>query len=168
MAFVQHAGGLAGYRTHLVAYPSERLAIVFLSNDAAAIPSLAAFHVAESCLGERMTPAPAGIDLPIESVRACAGLYRGTNNDNVLPLVEQDGRLALQGMPLRALGPGRFAFERSIAGSTLTFDDDSAASSSTTPAARSTASPAVTRRPRSTRPRSPACSPAPSSPHPGA
>jgi CubicO group peptidase (beta-lactamase class C family) len=124
LAFVQHAGGLAGYRTHLVAYPGERLAIVFLSNDDAAIPSLAAFHVAESCLGERMTPAPAGVDLPVESVRACAGLYRGTNNDNVLSLVEQDGRLALQGAPLRVLGPGRFAFQRSIAGSTLTFDDD--------------------------------------------
>ena len=85
---------LAGYRTHLIAYPDERLAIVFLSNDAAAIPSLAAFHVAESCLGERMTPAPARIDLPIESVRACAGSI-GANNDNVLSLVEQDGRTPL-------------------------------------------------------------------------
>jgi hypothetical protein len=108
---LEHGGGLAGYRTHLLAYPTEGVGVVVLGNDAALWPGQLARRVAEAWLGERMTPAPARPPPPpIEEIKALAGVYRAQSGD-VLSLAEQDGKLRLHGIPqsLWPLGPASFA-----------------------------------------------------------
>ena len=110
LAILEHGGGHGGYRTHLLAYPSENFAVVVLCNDAAAWPAYLARHVAEGRLADRMTPKHEFGPMPKrQAVQAHAGLYRTANND-VLSLIEQDGSLYAQGVPLalRPLGPGMF------------------------------------------------------------
>jgi CubicO group peptidase (beta-lactamase class C family) len=113
LAILEHGGGNAGYRTHLLAYPSENFAVVALCNDAAAWPAQLARRVAEGCLADRMTAAPEFGPTPThQALRARAGLYRTANND-VLALTEQDGALYMQGLPLplRPLSPDIFTLE---------------------------------------------------------
>ena len=110
LAILEHGGGHAGYRTHLLAYPSENFAVVALCNTAAAWPAQLARRVAEGCLADRMTPAPVFGPTPTrQALQAHAGLYRTANND-VLSLTLQDGALYVQGLPLalRPLSPGMF------------------------------------------------------------
>ena len=110
LAILEHGGGHGGYRTHLLAYPSENFAVVVLCNDSAAWPAYLARHVAEGRLAHRMTPKHEFGPLPErQAVQAHAGLYRTADND-VLSLIEHDGALYAQGVPLalRPLGPGVF------------------------------------------------------------
>ncbi|HEX4196799.1 MAG TPA: serine hydrolase domain-containing protein [Caulobacteraceae bacterium] len=81
---VEHAGGLAGYRTKFTAFPDENLSVVVLSNSGAADPSKLAMDVAEVFIGERMgepaaTPPapepPTGEPVPAETAAACVGDY---------------------------------------------------------------------------------------------
>jgi hypothetical protein len=111
LATLEHGGGLAGYRTHLLAYPTEDFGVVILGNDAAAWPGLLARRVAEAYLGERMAPAAVRAPAPsLKAVQALAGCYRSPDGD-VLLLVERDGQLHVQGLPqsLWPLGPSSFA-----------------------------------------------------------
>jgi CubicO group peptidase (beta-lactamase class C family) len=111
LATLEHGGGMAGYRTHLLAYPSERLGVVVLCNDAAAIPAVVARQVAETFLADRMTPAPPTPPAPPpEAIVARAGCYRAPEGD-VIALTECDGELFVQGLPrpLRALSANSFA-----------------------------------------------------------
>lgn len=108
---LEHGGGLAGYRTELLAYPTEGFGVVVLCNDAAAWPALTARRVAEVFLADRMAPAPTTLPAPAaEAVRARAGCYRAPDGD-VLALVERDGKLFIQGLPrsLRPLTADTFA-----------------------------------------------------------
>ena len=96
----------------MLAYPSEGFAVVALCNDAAAWPARMARRVAESCLADRMAPAPAlGPNPPTRTLKALAGLYRTAND--VLVLDERDGSLFLRGLPiaLRPLGAHTFALD---------------------------------------------------------
>jgi CubicO group peptidase (beta-lactamase class C family) len=113
LPILEHGGGLAGYRTHLLAYPSEGFAVVALCNDAAAWPALLARRVAESCLADRLAPAPAlGPNPAARALKAHAGLYRSAAGD-VLALDERDGKLFLRGLPfaLRPLAADTFALD---------------------------------------------------------
>jgi len=108
---LEHGGGLAGYRTHLLAYPTEDLGVVVLGNDATLWPGQLARRVAEAWLGERMAPAPPRPPSPpTEEIKARAGVYRAQSGD-VLSLAEQDGKLRLHGIPqsLWPFGPASFA-----------------------------------------------------------
>ncbi len=108
---LEHGGGLAGYRTEVLAYPTEGFGVVVLCNDAAAWPALAARRVAEVFLADRVTPAPKRQPAPaIETVRARAGCYRASQGD-VVSLIEREGKLFLQGLPgsLWPLSPDIFA-----------------------------------------------------------
>jgi CubicO group peptidase (beta-lactamase class C family) len=110
LAILEHGGGHAGYRTHLLAYPSENFAVVALCNDAAAWPAQLVRRVAEGCLADRMTPAPEFGPMPTrQALQAHSGVYRTANND-VLSLTEQDGALYVHGLPLalRPMSPDMF------------------------------------------------------------
>lgn len=110
---IEHGGGMAGYRTHLLTYPSEGLGVVILGNSAAGFPGQRARQVAEAYLGERMTPGPAKPRaLPVEAMQARAGTYRAATGD-VLSLALRDGSLAIEGLPgsLWPLSPTCLALE---------------------------------------------------------
>jgi len=128
LAIVEHGGGLAGYRTQLLAYPTEGFGVVVLCNDAAASPAQIAGEVAEACLSERMTPASVTApDIAIERVRARAGLYRSADKD-LLRLNERDGKLFITGLPspLHMLGPDVYALD-DLHGVAMTFEAADAA-----------------------------------------
>ena len=55
---VEHSGGLAGYRTEDIWFPSERLAVVVLCNSGAADPAQLARRVADLYLKGAAAPAP--------------------------------------------------------------------------------------------------------------
>jgi CubicO group peptidase (beta-lactamase class C family) len=123
LAMVEHGGGLAGYRTQVLAYPSEGFGVVVLCNDAAAWPAQIAGQVAEACLSERMTPAPATAPgIAIERVQARAGIYRSAGKE-LMRLNERDGKLFIAGLPapLRTLGPDIYALD-DLHGVTMTFE----------------------------------------------
>jgi hypothetical protein len=100
LAMLEHGGGHAGYRTQLQVYPSEGFGVVVLCNDAAALPQLLARQIAEIYLADRMAPPPAQApSQTIEAVRARAACYRATNGV-LLSLIEREGRLYLEGIPV--------------------------------------------------------------------
>jgi CubicO group peptidase (beta-lactamase class C family) len=108
---LEHGGGMAGYRTHLLAYPTESLGVVVLGNDGTLWPGQLARRMGEAYLGERMAPAsPRPPSPPIAEIKARAGVYRAQSGD-VLSLAEQDGKLRLHEIPqpLWPLGPASFA-----------------------------------------------------------
>jgi CubicO group peptidase (beta-lactamase class C family) len=81
---VEHAGGLAGYRTKFLAFPGEQLSVVVLSNSGAADPSKLASDLAGVFIGERMTEPeptpdvaepPAGEPVAAEAQAAYVGDY---------------------------------------------------------------------------------------------
>jgi CubicO group peptidase (beta-lactamase class C family) len=60
---VDHSGGLAGYRTEDMWFPSQRLGVVVLCNSGAANPTVLGQRVADVYLKDAPLPAPAGLGL---------------------------------------------------------------------------------------------------------
>lgn len=107
---VSHGGGDAGYRTHLLRFPSKRLSITVFSNDARFDPGAIAYRIADLYIPEpASTPkpetggnsAPASVNVPPAVLDSYAGeweLAPGT----VANLSRQGARLVV------SLGPQRF------------------------------------------------------------
>jgi hypothetical protein len=116
LAAVNHGGGLAGYRTHVVWFPEQRFSVVCLCNNGSVNPGDLASKVAEVCLAPDMKSPPsatkrnvASIVLSAGEVHAMAGLYR-REEGGYIELVDRDGKLFPRGAPseLIALDKRRF------------------------------------------------------------
>lgn len=79
---VEHSGGDAGYRTHLLHFPAQKFAVVVLSNLASFSPGSMTFGIADIFLADQFTSEtfPPAITLPAEQVKAFAGNYYSTRN----------------------------------------------------------------------------------------
>jgi hypothetical protein len=55
---VEHGGSLAGFRTHVLRFPDERMGVIVLCNTSSANPSQLARSVAELFLGDALRPLP--------------------------------------------------------------------------------------------------------------
>lgn len=137
LATVQHGGGLAGYRTHVLWFPAQRLSVVCLCNNGSANPSDLAGKMAELYLSADMkSPAVAAkrnvsaISLSAEEVHAKAGLYR-REEGGYIDIVERDGKLFRSGAPnnLIALDNRRFTDKDAPEGWELQFDSGNPAKS---------------------------------------
>jgi CubicO group peptidase (beta-lactamase class C family) len=116
---VSHGGADAGYRSHFLRFPDQRLSIAVLCNFPAADPGRRANRVADVYLGDIMGPAPvaaeatamATVPVPRNELEPLAGLYVGE-----LPIQVQRVRLvgdtlrlgSESGAPLRPIGNDRF------------------------------------------------------------
>jgi CubicO group peptidase (beta-lactamase class C family) len=116
LSTVSHGGADAGYRSHYVRFPEQKLSVTCLCN-AVVDPAAFSRDVAALYLADRMEPAPvrAGaapqVDLPLTELEKAAGLYWNERNEEVMRLRLADGKLSLSigaRGELVPTGPGRF------------------------------------------------------------
>jgi CubicO group peptidase (beta-lactamase class C family) len=118
LKLVEHSGGDAGFRSHLIRFPSERFAVIVLANAADSSPGELARRVADVYLEGKLKPvaegkaAPKGKAVPErKEVPANAALFDAYAGEyRVLPgltvtVTKERGRLtaAAEGFPKRAL-----------------------------------------------------------------
>jgi hypothetical protein len=115
---VSHGGADAGYRSHFLRFPDQRLSVAVLCNFPTSDPGGRANRVAEAYLGELMTqdaggsaPAAATATVPRAELAALAGWYRGELPHQVFRIRMEGDSLRLgmgAGQTLRPLGGSRF------------------------------------------------------------
>ncbi len=59
---LHHSGGWRGFRSHLLRFPEDRLAVVILANVATAAPGPLARQIADICIADRLDPLPPADD----------------------------------------------------------------------------------------------------------
>jgi hypothetical protein len=122
---IGHSGGDAGFRSHVVFFPGQRLGVAVFSNLGSFNPGAVAMQVADIYLEGRFAapaasaapapaakPAPEPIALSAESLKACAGTYWLESNLLRKLVVESDKlvyvRSADNRSELAPLSPTRF------------------------------------------------------------
>ncbi len=122
LPIVEHGGSDAGYRSHFLRFPGAQLSVAVLCNLAGTEPGGLARRVADLYLADQLAPEPGeqpAVDLSQEELGRLAGVYRHRESDLAWRIDLRDGRLTLDagpGLPLSALGDGRFR----LAGSEVT------------------------------------------------
>lgn len=79
LSAVDHSGGDAGFRTHLLHFPEQKFAVTVLSNLASFTPGKLAFEIADIFLAEYFTDEPATptVTLTPEQLKVFEGTYYG-------------------------------------------------------------------------------------------
>jgi len=100
VAEVSHTGATAGYRAFLARYPEQRVAVAMLCNSGSANPTTLGHAIADAFLGPAATrresiSSPAGITVPMDELRAYAGLYRDPMTGESIRLVVAEDRLRI-------------------------------------------------------------------------
>ncbi|MHB8507891.1 MAG: serine hydrolase domain-containing protein [Candidatus Dormibacteria bacterium] len=136
---VQHSGGDAGYRAHLVSLPSHRLAVTLLANHGGLDASALALRVADVFLepsGDAESPA-ASTPKALASGEAALldGVYVNEMSGVSTRVVGNEGGVAIQvsdavRIPLRSLGKRRFQFASTSLAS-ISFQPDQAGAAAT-------------------------------------
>lgn len=124
---VEHSGGDAGFRAHMMRFPEQRFSAIVLCNAGEADPTLLARQVADLYLQGQLGPEPAKPasarrakddaapppELPPERLAAYAGAYFSPELGVLYFLTVRDGRLYLRHprgeTPLRPAGKDSFA-----------------------------------------------------------
>ncbi|MDP2884177.1 MAG: serine hydrolase domain-containing protein [Ignavibacteria bacterium] len=128
---VSHSGSTAGYRAFLVRYPKQHLSVALLCNLAAMNPDSLAHQTADMFLSDYASERnPEVISLPLNALKARAGLYRNPRLDTPLRLSLRDGRLYVgrsELLPLSDMdflvgnGPNRILFSTRGQGNRFSF-----------------------------------------------
>jgi CubicO group peptidase (beta-lactamase class C family) len=105
---IEHSGGDAGYRAHLLWLPDEDLAIAILCNLSTTLPGQLARRVADLCLGRTLDPQPADSTRTPEDLTSLTGLYQDPKTGTVFRVHLADGTLKLATVTLTPLADGRF------------------------------------------------------------
>jgi CubicO group peptidase (beta-lactamase class C family) len=103
---VEHSGGDAGYRSHLMRFPDQRFSVACLCNYGGANPVLFARRVADIYLAGALAPEPAkpapvtaAVTLTEQEMKSKVGAYWDST-------AEELGRVSLDGGKLRLSAPG--------------------------------------------------------------
>jgi CubicO group peptidase (beta-lactamase class C family) len=111
---VEHSGGDAGFRAHVVRFPDEHLTIIVLGNAGNINPHDRAYAVANLMLGETSGGARTATDtatLDETMLTDCTGLFANTATGETRLIELRDGRLMLGSDPdhvLRLIGSDMF------------------------------------------------------------
>ncbi len=109
---VEHSGGDAGYRTHLIHFPDQRFAVVVLANLGSIRPGTLALRAADLWLAEHLHAGTGqAITLDEDALKALAGYYYHAGTQDTLNLT-CDGVLKLGGW--LALEPLDTAYFRAV------------------------------------------------------
>jgi hypothetical protein len=92
LRMIYHSGGTAGYRSHLVWFPEQRLGIAVLSNLSTFLAERLALQVADACLGTRFVQDLRTIDPDPGAYAAYVGAYL-LPNGLLVRVEEKDGHL---------------------------------------------------------------------------
>lgn len=102
LKIVEHSGGDAGYRSHLMRFPDQRFSVACLCNAGNANPTLLARRVAEVYLAGQFTELTAPPSAPVASVTltdqqraAKEGSYWSTETSDLARVTQTDGKLFL-------------------------------------------------------------------------
>jgi CubicO group peptidase (beta-lactamase class C family) len=107
-AVVQHGGAYGGYRSYLLLFPDDDVAVATLCNAATANPVALSQRVADVFLGDRLAAAPAraipaanvapasapAVTVPAERLAAYAGAYWDARTESLRRFAVRDGALA--------------------------------------------------------------------------
>jgi len=115
---VEHSGGDAGYRSHLVRFPAQHFSVAVLCN-LSLNPGSLARQVADLYLASELKPEPAkpeppAVKLAQEQVAGKAGIYVNPDGDLIRRFAAEGGSLRIKpsasgpGFELRALSETRF------------------------------------------------------------
>ncbi|MCP3097802.1 beta-lactamase family protein [Myxococcus sp. K15C18031901] len=111
LRMVGHDGMGGGYRTDVILFPDQRLAIVALCNGATIPVSDLTRKVAEVYLGDLLKDViPPAVALPEAELAALAGDYWSPWTDEVVRLEVKDGALRQVGVPTAFVPMGQGAF----------------------------------------------------------
>jgi len=143
LRIVEHAGGLGGYRAHLIRFPLQHVSVATLCNVSSIIPGSLARQAADVVITDFREPRPAQprpdapgrggqsattpstVSAPAAgSLEAFAGTYASDEIDATFRITVRDGRLHLlrdddnEPLPLQAAGDGLFRTQ----GMTIAFE----------------------------------------------
>jgi len=115
---VEHSGGDAGYRSHLLRFPAQHFSVAVLCN-LSLNPSQLVRQVADLYLASELKPEPAkpeepAVKLAPDEVAGKAGIYVNPDGDVIRRFVAEGGSLRIRpgasgpGLELRALSDSRF------------------------------------------------------------
>lgn len=121
LATVDHGGADAGYRSDMIRFPDQHFSVACLCNLASANPSELTRKVAEIYLAKEMKPeekpredAEKSVSLTADQLNSRTGTYLNSDDDQVLRLSVQNGKLQVgmgwgeDSYELRALSEDRF------------------------------------------------------------
>ena len=117
LKIVEHSGGDAGYRSHLMRFPEQRFSVACLCNLGSISPSRLSRQIADIYLAgelkkEDPKPAAAAVKLSEQELAAKAGLYRNPRTESLRRVALKDGKLSVQfgetGIELTPLDANRF------------------------------------------------------------
>jgi CubicO group peptidase (beta-lactamase class C family) len=128
---VEHGGAYGGYRTHLMRFPTQRVAVATLCNVNTANAAGLTQRVAAVFLGDRFTtvgPVAAGapssaptVRLSREQLARFAGAYWDANTEDLIRLEVRDTVLAIVGGPALLIPTSETTFRNSNSANTATF-----------------------------------------------
>lgn len=100
---VDHSGGDAGYRSHLLRFPDQKFGVSCLCNYGQVNPSALAYQVADIYLAAQLTPPPerampAGIELTEEELKGRVGVFWEGRSEELVRTVIGEGKLRLTGL----------------------------------------------------------------------
>jgi CubicO group peptidase (beta-lactamase class C family) len=121
LKIVEHSGGDAGYRSHLIRFPDQRFSVACLCNVGSANPSLLTKQVSEVYLTGQLTEAKsqstqnapaAEVKLTDQQIAAKVGIYWSSNSGDIARVTEKDGKLFIAAAggssPLSPVAENRF------------------------------------------------------------
>lgn len=129
---VEHSGGDAGYRSHLIWFPEQHFAVTVLGNLSTLHPDALARRVADVYLEDHLAPiaSSTAIAVPEADLVRWVGLYHDPGTGNLLRLAVEDGTLVNQlgeRFALEPRGAGRFRMAHSSAEVELALDAEGTA-----------------------------------------
>ena len=112
--FIEHSGGVHGFRSHTMRLPDDRVFVVVLSNNGGVSPQKLAFKIAALIIGQPYQE-PALVELQSNTLAQYEGVYE-TNTLNKIYITREDSHFFYQyGNGLRAeiipLSPNEFFFK---------------------------------------------------------
>ena len=108
---IEHSGGDAGYRTHLMVVPDQQFVVAVFANLGSIMTGRLAAQVADIYLADHLTGTPVQpISLPPEEFQARAGVYYNadTSESTTLEFNADKGVLTFWGLALEALAQDRY------------------------------------------------------------
>jgi hypothetical protein len=89
---ISHGGSTAGYQTFLARWPDDRLSVAVMCNTSGTNPGGYSHQVADLFLADKLKPVPKvkAADVPLDSFKNLAGLYREKSTDSVMRMAYDD------------------------------------------------------------------------------
>lgn len=100
---VDHSGGDAGYRSHLLRFPDQKFGVACLCNYGGINPGAMAYQVADIYLGSQLAPTPerarpAGIELAADELKSKVGAFWEGRSEELVRISIGEGTLRLTGL----------------------------------------------------------------------